>query len=412
MKKTRALLILDPLSGKVTGVEKYSGDGEGKECYIDSMSLLKHAKRRGKDVFFEDGNIVFRDRDPEIFGNKLDDLKENLTRLRRKERKIFSEYNLGKYGSTAAKRLSAAATEAASVKAQIEELEGSRAEQVRKAYKAKTESAKFKYDLSVCLITRNDNASLREWLEFHMAQGAEHFYIYDHASDTPVETFIASLPPEISSGVEVIDFSGSHGFAQHDAYNDCLRRAAGVSRWVAFLDADEMIHTADFTDLKEFLKGYEDYAGVFVGWVQYGACGRIERGEGSVRERFPTPLPDELCNQKGVGKVVVQPLYMAQMLTHNGYPVEGFKIVDSDFRETPRAAAWADGLTTDKILIDHYYTKSYEEWKEKMSRGTCDPYYSRKYEEFFELNPDLIRCRETVYPKQQYENFNKEKQEK
>ena len=36
-----------------------------------------------------------------------------------------------------------------------------------------------------------------------------------------------------------------------------------------------------------------------------------------------------------------------------------------------------------------YITKSYEEWVEKISRGSVNPGYMRKYQEFFEINPDM-----------------------
>ena len=95
------------------------------------------------------------------------------------------------------------------------------------------------------------------------------------------------------------------------------------------------------------------------------------------------------------------------MLTHNGYPVDGFEVVDENFNHIDEGAVWKSDLTTAKICIDHYYTKSYEEWIEKMARGRCDPYYSRKYDEFFIFNPDMEFCREEVYPVQIYEVYRK-----
>jgi hypothetical protein len=43
----------------------------------------------------------------------------------------------------------------------------------------------------------------------------------------------------------------------------------------------------------------------------------------------------------------------------------------------------------DNIYINHYYTKSYEEWLWKINRGTCDSRCAKKYKEFFWYNPDL-----------------------
>lgn len=93
------------------------------------------------------------------------------------------------------------------------------------------------------------------------------------------------------------------------------------------------------------------------------------------------------------------------MLTHNGFTVDGFDIVNENKEFVREGASWESNLTTDKICIDHYYTKSYEEWMKKISRGTCDPYFCRKYQEFFKHNPDLEDCREETYPVQLYESY-------
>lgn len=41
---------------------------------------------------------------------------------------------------------------------------------------------KQKFNYSICLIIRDENEYLKEWLEWHINQGVEHFYIYDHDS--------------------------------------------------------------------------------------------------------------------------------------------------------------------------------------------------------------------------------------
>ncbi|MCL2797815.1 MAG: glycosyltransferase family 2 protein [Firmicutes bacterium] len=42
-----------------------------------------------------------------------------------------------------------------------------------------------KYDCSICLIIRDESEYLEEWLRWHIGQGVEHFYIYDHDSKIP-----------------------------------------------------------------------------------------------------------------------------------------------------------------------------------------------------------------------------------
>lgn len=94
---------------------------------------------------------------------------------------------------------------------------------------------------------------------------------------------------------------------------------------------------------------------------------------------------------------------MRYMQTHNGYTKDGFIVVDEHKKPVDAAQPYKSEATTDLICVDHYYTKSYEEWLNKIKRGSCDPYYSRKYDEFFEYNPEMEYCRENTYPVQEYE---------
>ena len=98
---------------------------------------------------------------------------------------------------------------------------------------------------------------------------------------------------------------------------------------------------------------------------------------------------------------------MESMVIHNGYTVEGFDVVDENKRALPQVSVGAEIKTTDLICVDHYFTKSYEEWIEKIRRGSCDPNYYRRYNEFFRYNPDMHYCMEDISIMQEYEVSNK-----
>ena len=94
--------------------------------------------------------------------------------------------------------------------------------------------------------------------------GVEHFYIYDHGSKQPVCEFLKTLGKEVQDKVTVINFGGSHVYAQHDAYNDCLEKFKYESRWIGFIDSDEMVRIKNGKTLPEYLKPFEHYAGLFI----------------------------------------------------------------------------------------------------------------------------------------------------
>ena len=288
--------------------------------------------------------------------------------------------------------------------AEAERLRETRLNERRRRLTEETERTRFRYYCSLCLIVRDENEYLEEWLKVHIAQGVEHFYVYDHGSRKPVKEFVLSLGEEIAEKTEVIDWSGRHGDAQPEAYNDCLRRARGVSRWVGFIDADEHIRVKTGQSLPDFLRGYEDYAGLYVIWVTYGANGQVKRTDAPLRERF-TKISENDAWAKRVGKLIAQPLYMEDMVVHSGGAAEGFFIADEKNRRIKNYLLAADDPSRDKICLDHYYTKSYEEWKNKLARGSAHAKFSRKYDDFFAVNPEMEFCRESVGILQEYEKF-------
>jgi len=274
-------------------------------------------------------------------------------------------------------------------------------EEYRNIKLAEIKTMDFKYYCSICLIIRDENEYLEEWLNWHIGQGVEHFYIYDHGSKEPVAEFVKNLAKEIENKITLIDFSGTHENAQLEAYNDCLKQFATESYWIGFIDADEMVRVKNGKLLSEFLKDYEDYAGVMAQWVLYDAGGQVKKTDKPLRERFINISPAD--KQYNLGKVFLQSLLTLRMVIHNGYAIEYFNIVDE------QKAILADGIVEiptkdrDLICVDHYFTKSYEEWIEKIKRGSCDPNYNRRYLEFFRYNPDMIHCKEDFNFMQEYE---------
>lgn len=267
-----------------------------------------------------------------------------------------------------------------------------------------SQNTQFAYYCALCLIIRDENDYLEEWLRWHIDIGVEHFYIYDHGSKEPVKDFIRGLGGDIAEKTEIIDWSGRHKDAQPDAYNDCLKRSRGVSRWVGFVDTDEHVCVKTGQSLPEFLKSYEDFAGLFAIWVTYGANGRVEKTNEPLRRRF-TKISHGDTWAENVGKLIAQPVYTTDIMIHNGRAANGFDIVDEHCRKINDYILRTDNPTRDFVCVDHYYTKSYEEWMEKLKRGSSHSNFARRYEEFFKVNPDMEYCKEKTDVRQEYERF-------
>lgn len=221
--------------------------------------------------------------------------------------------------------------------------------------------------ISICLLTKWENKYLKEWVEHHLSIGIDHFYIYDNNEIETVDKTLKDFDQSLFTIVPWHDYK----IMQLDAYNDCLDKYGKDNEWIAFIDTDEFI---DCENIKQILCNYIDCDFIKIRWKMFNANGQIYYNAKPVQERFTQTIPWE--NKIDFYKSIVQPSKVKHMLVHDAISTGG-KI------------AFAD-----EIMLNHYYTRSLEEWTEKIYRGTCLPWCRRKYNEFFKLNPDLESFRD------------------
>lgn len=237
--------------------------------------------------------------------------------------------------------------------------------------------------LAVCAIAKDEGPYFKEWVEWHLGQGVDKFYVYDNESTDGTRQV---LEPYIQAGiVEYISFPGHR--MQLAAYDDCLERHRLDTRWIAFIDLDEFIVPIKDKSLRQFLQRHEDAAAVEINWLIYGSGGAKTRQPGTMMERFKChSLPDHYLNRHV--KSIVNPRRVYTMIgCHEVARLSGRTVdshgdtVCSHFRDREPQQ--------DIIRINHYAVRSYEEFVEKQARGRAsgtkksveDEYFNR-----FDLN--------------------------
>lgn len=130
----------------------------------------------------------------------------------------------------------------------------------------------FKYSVSICLIFKDEAHYLKEWLDYHLLIGVDHFYLYNNFSS---DNYREVLDPYISKGlVTLIDFP--YEYAQVRAYEDCYEKFRAETEWLGFIDADEFVNLISCNSIKEFLGNYKKYPGVYFNWLMFGTSGHIK----------------------------------------------------------------------------------------------------------------------------------------
>jgi hypothetical protein len=216
--------------------------------------------------------------------------------------------------------------------------------------------------LSIVAIYRDEAVYMREWIEFHRIVGVERFFLYDNFS---VDNHREVLAPYLEDGTVVLhDWPVFPG--QIPAYDDALRRHGGESRWIAFIDLDEFLFSPTGQPLPDILRDYERHPGVLANWAVFGSSGHLTRPPGLVIETYRRRMEPEDGPQNS--KTILDPSRADRCGgAHFFHYKEG---VGSAVDELHRPVPWGrtSSLAFDRLRINHYYTKSIEEGKAKLSR--------------------------------------------
>lgn len=221
-----------------------------------------------------------------------------------------------------------------------------------------------KCELSVGAIMKDEAPYLIEWLEFHKIVGVERFYLYNNNSTDSTKEL---LQPYVQSGeVVLLDWPVTPG--QKSAYEHCLRAYKTESEWIAFIDLDEFLFPTEKEDLKEVLKEFEGVAGVGANMLYFGSSGHKVRPEGLQIEQFTKRSADTFDMNKYVKSIVRPQQVLGPSCPHFFIPIneEAALVTENQERLT---SSIAERVSVQKLRINHYYTRSKQEIKEKVMRG-------------------------------------------
>lgn len=239
---------------------------------------------------------------------------------------------------------------------------------------------KHKYFLTICCIVKDENEYLAEWLWYHQKVGVEHFYIYDNNSKIPVSE---TLEKEIAAGtVTVIPIEGTG--VQIQAYEQCLAIYGKDSRWMGFIDTDEFIVPKSTNWLPDLLKKYRRFGGLGVNWIIFGSGGNIEKPTDLQIKSFLKHSPREYYVNRHI-KSIVQPRFT---LRTKGDP-HSFKFRFAKYCVNEKRKGISGAIVphhSDLIQLNHYYTRSEQEFKAKIARGRGDGAGRRTMEDLYDTD--------------------------
>ena len=242
---------------------------------------------------------------------------------------------------------------------------------------------KHKYQLALVLIFKDEGPYLKEWLEYHIMLGVEHFYLYQNNSS---DNYIQVIKPYIKQGiVTLIDWPEYPG--QYSAYLDWYQKYRNETRWVSFIDADEFLCPIHDASLLDVLKRYEKYPTILVYWKLFGTSGKKRHDtERLVIEQYTCCRP-KLFSE---GKILYNTRFDAasDFISMHGLVTKWHGIKIMPVNTFGKFIIWdfhrVNGNGDSIIQLNHYWSKAYDCWQQKYKKGSIEKGICYKNYDFFE----------------------------
>jgi hypothetical protein len=205
---------------------------------------------------------------------------------------------------------------------------------------------------------------IMEWVEYHLRMGASKIYVYDN-SDSKYNVIESSLAWYRKNNYVVYErIEGKE--AQRRAFQKCHANYKAKHKFIAFIDVDEFIVVKDKKKtIPVILKDYEKYGALGLNWMEYGRSGHVSKPPGGVIKNY------HKCHPMSHVKLIANMNYFTSgkfLSPHQIKLDEGYFAVNEKFEKI--TSYRTENGSFDKIYLNHYVTKSLEDFANKNQRGS------------------------------------------
>ena len=223
-----------------------------------------------------------------------------------------------------------------------------------------------KHYASLCVIFKNEGKFFKEFLEYYLLLGIDHFYFYDNNSE---DDYKKVIKPYIEKGlITLIDWPDKPG--QMTAYNHCIKEFSNETNWIGFIDVDEFIVPLKWEKIPDWLEEYQKLPSVWLFWKLFSSSGHV-------KEDLKTPVIEQFYVASDLirsSKVFLNTDWSHKVnnfRTPHAIRFKGFgPVVQKHAGLLFGLINYINDDSKLEIQINHYATKSYEYFtKVKCTRG-------------------------------------------
>ena len=229
----------------------------------------------------------------------------------------------------------------------------------------------------VCTLGKLENRYIREFVEHYLKYGVDKIILYDN-NDDDGEKFEEVINDYIKNNfVEIINYRSKKG-ALFEIMNDCYYNNYKKYDWFIFYQIDEFIYLKNYKNIKLYLSNdrFKNCETIQLNWLVRTDNNLLYYENKTLKERFTQKEKKALGKKEGIKQQVKSIMrgnisnitinnshYLSRQLKNcNGFGkpqiLFGLKAPIADFYY---------------YYIDHYYSKSTEEFINKLNKG--DAYF-------------------------------------
>ena len=232
-----------------------------------------------------------------------------------------------------------------------------------------------KTKVCVCTLGKDENRYIREFVQHYEKYGIDKIFLYDN-NDVNGEKFEEVINDYIQKGfVEVLNWRGKYQ-ALMQIMNDCYQRNYETYDWLIFYEIDEYIHLYNYTNVKPFLNQatFNECQVIYLNLVCHTDNNLLYYDNRSLAERFPNKVPKY---KKGGYRLEIKSILRGHIpnITVKSNHLCNKKLINCNGYGN-RNKYYYDTFSSQNdyrhFYIDHYYSKSTEEFITKVNKG--DPY--------------------------------------
>lgn len=231
------------------------------------------------------------------------------------------------------------------------------------------------FNFSIAAIFKNEGPYILEWIAAHKALGVDHFFIANNGSVDGSDELLRAL-----SDIGVItyfDFEVPVDISpQIPCYEYIVKRFGCKSKWIAFIDADEIIFpTENHISLVDYIDSIDsDDLGILaLNWSIFGSSDEEYYKNEFVVERFKKRANRDFGINRHYKPILkADAFYSMCGTTHDFNLKDGYKIrhIDgSDLSYRPQRRGVSDKMIWSPFRLNHYLLKSKEEFTLRKSRN-------------------------------------------